>query len=348
VSSPSVSVQQGASSAVLNVSALGQNGFSGAVSLTINGLPSGVNASPSSFTYTVGTSQPVAVTFAASGSAAVGNISADIKGTATVNDATITHDSNFGLVVTAAPANDFAMATDVPTLAVGVGKSGNAQVSVTAVGQASGTMQIALAATVPAGVTVSFAPQMVSVGQTAALTLSVGSTVNALFTGSVTITGTVVGAPSTTHSLAIPLTVPVGGGSLSFVMDASLSPADATYISQLGKDISAPGYLYDTCGSATGTRVVNVIRDPKNNEFTSENVNGLTMPTISFEASPAPDTSGVDKSFDEIFVHEAAHALRDDLLALQALSAAHDIIFASDEEGFAEDCATLVLKKLAQ
>ena len=64
------SIAPGTTSAV-QVSVVPRNGFSGAVSVTVSGLPSGLSASPSSFSLQ---STPQAVTLTADSSLATGNL----------------------------------------------------------------------------------------------------------------------------------------------------------------------------------------------------------------------------------------------------------------------------------
>src|SRR4029077_3380440 len=138
------------------VSLTGQTGFSGVVSVTVNGLPTGVIASPSSFSYAIGTSQPIAITFSPARSAALGSTPVDINGSATINGGQVTHDSTVTLTVAAAPPNDFSISTDVGSRSIGIGASDAVKVTISAVGSTPATVQVTLSATVPAGLTASF------------------------------------------------------------------------------------------------------------------------------------------------------------------------------------------------
>src|SRR5260221_9982921 len=80
LSSNSVSIAQGATSSALNVSVNPLNGFSGAVQVTLNALPSGVMSNPASpFSVTAGASTPVI--FGASANAPTGNFTISVQGT---------------------------------------------------------------------------------------------------------------------------------------------------------------------------------------------------------------------------------------------------------------------------
>jgi IPT/TIG domain len=77
LSTTSVTIVQGSSSAPVNVSVSGLDGFSGSVQVTLSGVPAGVTSNPAS-PFSVSTEQPVSVIVGASPSAATGqfNISA--------------------------------------------------------------------------------------------------------------------------------------------------------------------------------------------------------------------------------------------------------------------------------
>ena len=80
LSSNSISIAQGASSSAVNVSVNPMNGFSGAVQVAINALPSGVTSNPASpFSVTAGAS--TSVVFGASATAPTGNFTVSVQGT---------------------------------------------------------------------------------------------------------------------------------------------------------------------------------------------------------------------------------------------------------------------------
>jgi DNA-binding beta-propeller fold protein YncE len=80
LSSSSISIAQGAASSAVNVSVNPLNGFSGAVQITLNALPSGVNSNPvSPFSVTAGAITPVV--FGASANAPTGNFTVSLQGT---------------------------------------------------------------------------------------------------------------------------------------------------------------------------------------------------------------------------------------------------------------------------
>ncbi|HEX8801421.1 MAG TPA: hypothetical protein VF772_22550, partial [Terriglobales bacterium] len=69
----SVSAQVGNTTPPVAVTITAVNGFSGSVQVSLQGLPAGITASPSTFTLSEGT--PQAVTFQLSGSAPIGQAS---------------------------------------------------------------------------------------------------------------------------------------------------------------------------------------------------------------------------------------------------------------------------------
>ena len=80
MSSNSISIPQGATSPSVNVSVNAENGFAGAVQVTLSALPSGVTSNPASpFSVTVGASTPVV--FGASTNATTGNFTISMQGT---------------------------------------------------------------------------------------------------------------------------------------------------------------------------------------------------------------------------------------------------------------------------
>ncbi len=109
----SLSVTAGGSAQPVSVSATALNGFTGTISVTISGLPTGVTASPASFTLTPGT--PQQVNFTASSSAAAGSSTVEFTGTS----GTLSHSASFTLIVSAAGPS-----VDIVTYHVDVGRTG--------------------------------------------------------------------------------------------------------------------------------------------------------------------------------------------------------------------------------
>jgi len=155
--------QGGAATQTVNITRTG--GFAGAVSLTAEGLPTGVTAAfdPES---AAGNSSTLTLTAAAN--AATGSATVTVKGTATGQpDKTAT----FQLTVTAGTAGGFTVAMNPKTLTIQQGASGTSTVKIT---QAGGiVVGVWLTATgLPNGVTAVFAPNVTTNSSTLTLTAS--------------------------------------------------------------------------------------------------------------------------------------------------------------------------------
>src|SRR5437016_10204000 len=114
LSSNSISIPQGATSPSVNVSVNAENGFAGAVQVTLSALPSGVTSNPASpFSVTVGASTPVV--FGASANAATGNFTISMQGTS----GALSHSANLAVAIQgpvnpALPRTDSVSASDDP------------------------------------------------------------------------------------------------------------------------------------------------------------------------------------------------------------------------------------------
>jgi len=186
------------------------NGFTGSVSLSASGLPSGVTASFNP-TSTTGTST---LTLTASGTATTGTATVTITGTS----GSLSHTTTVTLTVNAAP--NFTLSAAPSSLTVTQGNSGNSTITVNPTNGFNGSVSLS-ASGLPSGVTASFNPA--STTGTSTLTLT-ASTSAATGTTTVTITGT---SGSLTHTTTVTLTVnttPVPDFSLS------ASPSSLTVI----------------------------------------------------------------------------------------------------------------------
>jgi hypothetical protein len=188
----SLSIKQSASG-TSTISVAPVNGFSGSVSLSASGLPSGVTASfnPAS---TTGTST---LTLTASSTATTGSVSVIINGAS----GTLANSAAVSLTVTAAVVPNFSLSASPNTLSIVQGASGTSTISVTPQNGFSGSVSLS-ASGLPSGVTASFNPS--STTGTSTLTLTASGTAT---TGSatVTITGT-SGSLTNTTSLALTVT----------------------------------------------------------------------------------------------------------------------------------------------
>jgi hypothetical protein len=216
MSVPTLSVAQG-SSGTETVTISPRNGFSGAVSLAVSGLPTGVTAlfNPASATTTS------TLTLNVSNSASPGNSTLAITGTS----GSVTGTEHMTLTITGGPG--FSLGVSPASLSLAQGASVTGTITVKPLNGFSGSVALA-ASGLPNGVTASFSPA--STSGTSTLTLTAGSSV-ALGNATVTITGTsgslhstatiavtVAGAPSFAISASPPsLTISPGGSGTNVI-----------------------------------------------------------------------------------------------------------------------------------
>ena len=205
-SASSVSVTQG-SSTTDTITVADSGGFTGAVTLSASGLPSGVTAAFGT-NPTTGSS---VVTFAASSTATPGAFTVTINGASGSTTASTT----ISMSVVSTSTGSFTLKASVSTLSVAQGASGTDTITVSDVSPFSGSVSFA-ASGMPAGVTASFSPT--SSATSSVVTLSVASSVAA---GSypITITGT-SGSLTSTASITLTVTSTSLG---SFTLKASAS-----------------------------------------------------------------------------------------------------------------------------
>jgi hypothetical protein len=119
LSSNTVSVVQGSTSAPVNVSVTPQNSFAASVQVSISGLPDGVTTNPTS-PFAVPAGQSVSVLFGAASNAQTGQFNLTAQGTS----GTLSHSQSLSLAIQAMPPtnlprtrfveNDFVSAVDTP------------------------------------------------------------------------------------------------------------------------------------------------------------------------------------------------------------------------------------------
>jgi Pro-kumamolisin, activation domain len=207
VSPASLSIVQG-NSGSSTISITPQNGFSGSVSLSASGLPSGVNASfnPASTTSTS------TLTLTASGAAAVGTASVIITGTS----GGLTHQTQLTLTVNQAAG--FTLSASPSSVSVAQGGQGFSTIIVNPLNGFSGSVSLS-ASGLPTGVTASFSPA--STPSYSTLILS-ATAVAVTGTFDVTVTGTSGGLSAST---TISLTVTIGPNFSLSASPSSLSIA---------------------------------------------------------------------------------------------------------------------------
>jgi len=203
LSAGAVTVVQGSSNGT-TVVVTPQNGFSGSVTLSASGLPSGVTAA---FNPNAATTSS-ALTFTASGAAATGTVTVTVTGTS----GSLTHQVSVSLTVTPAPS--FTLSAAPSGLGVTQGAHISSTITVNPLNGFNGTVSLS-ASGLPSGVTASFNPTNTATTSTLTLTASATATTG---TFTVTIKG-VNGA--LTKSTTISLTVSAVSGSSNFSLSAS-------------------------------------------------------------------------------------------------------------------------------
>ena len=196
----SASLTAGGSAQAVTVTAVAVSGFSGTVTVSLAGAPSGVTASPATLTLTVGT--PQQVSFTAGAGAAAANTTVVLTGTSGAKTHTASVSLTVGAGGTASPP-DFSLQLSPSSAALTAGGAAQS-VTVTAVAANGFSGSVAVALTgLPQGVTAT--PSTLTLtpgtGQQVSLTASASATAGA---ASVVFTGT---SGSLSHAATLALTV---------------------------------------------------------------------------------------------------------------------------------------------
>ena len=191
VAPPSQTVTAG-NSTTYTVVATPANGFSGSISWSVSGLPSGAKGSFSGS----GNSQTLSV--AAGTSTASGTYTLTVTGAS----GSLSHSATAMLVVGTAAQPDFALGVSPAALTIGAGKSGSSTASISASGGFNSGVSLAVSG-LPTGVTGSFSPASVTGSGSSTLTLAVAAGAPA-GSSKITVTGT---AGALSHSATVNLTV---------------------------------------------------------------------------------------------------------------------------------------------
>jgi subtilase family serine protease len=207
--------QGGSGTSTITVTDL--NGFSGSVTLSASGLPSGVTATFGT-NPTTGTS---VLTLSANSTATTGNATVTITGTS----GSLTATTTLALTVNSSTTPNFSVSASPTSVTVTQGTSGTSTITITSTGGFNSATTLS-ASGLPSGVTATFSTNPVTppangtATSTLTLTASSSATVG---TATVTITGT---SGSTSHSTTITLTVKASNGTANFSL--SLSPSSFT------------------------------------------------------------------------------------------------------------------------
>jgi hypothetical protein len=197
LSANTISVTQGSTGSV-TVSLTRSGGFTGDVSLTVEGLPSGVTytATPASLGSAVSSS---VITIGAGGTATPATTNLTVRATGTGVTA---QTATLALTVVAAPTPSFSLAAAPTTVTVSQGGNGTSTITLTRTGGFTGNVALA-AEGLPNGVTATFNPTSFT-GTATTSTVTFAAAANAT-TGNanVTIRGTATGQTDKTVTIAL-------------------------------------------------------------------------------------------------------------------------------------------------
>ena len=219
-SASSLSVTQG-SNATDTITVTDENGFSGSVTFTASGMPSGVTAS---FSPTSSTSSSVLTLTASSTATTGGPVTVTVTGTSGSTTATTT----IALTVNAKVTTGFTLSPSASSLTVKQGSSGTDTITVTDVGGFTGSVAFT-ASGMPSGVTAAFSPTSSTSSSVLTLTASSTATTGAF---TITVTGT---SGSTTAKTTFTLSVTSSGSGSACEVDYTISPQNS---SQFGAAIT--------------------------------------------------------------------------------------------------------------
>jgi uncharacterized membrane protein len=228
VAPPSVDLTAGASGQTVAVTANALNGFTGNVSVSVTGLPSGVTANPSSLTLTPGAPQNLILTAAASAAGEMTPIT--VTGTSGI----LTHTAPIALTVSAAaPAPDFSLTVVPASLSLTAGSAGKSvSVSANALNGFTGNVNLSVSG-LPSGVTASPSMLTLAPGAAQSLTLTAGTTAKA-GTATITLTGTSGGL---THAASVAVTISAAAPAPDF--SVTIAPTNLSLTAgSAGKSVS--------------------------------------------------------------------------------------------------------------
>jgi len=237
-----VSIAQG-NTGTSTITVVPQNGFTGSVTLSASGLPSGVTAA---FNPNPTTSSST-LTFTVGATAATGTSTVTITGVS----GTLTHTTTVSLTVTQAGQPDFSLTATPASVTVAQGSSGTSSIAVVPVNGFNGNVTLS-ATGLPSGVTAAFNPNPTATNSTLTLTASSTATVG---TATVTITGV---SGSLTHTTSVSLTVTQSGGGTITVSPTSLTwPKTQVGVTGATKSVT----VKNTGGSAVSITSITVNGD---------------------------------------------------------------------------------------
>jgi uncharacterized membrane protein len=213
-----VAIDQGATG-VANVAITRTGGFTGAVNLTVSGLPTGVTAA---FDNAAPTGNTAVLTLTAAANAATGPATITVSGQGTPGTKTAT----FALTIQVPPGS-FTLALDPGTVSIVQGANGQTTVNINKTGSFTGNVTLSVTG-LPANVTAAFNPAQASPGQktqdvqtSSVLTLTVGGAVAAQ-NYPLVVRGNADGQTEKTANLTLTVTASGGGGGFSLAVNPNI------------------------------------------------------------------------------------------------------------------------------
>jgi len=260
-SSQTVMVAQGTT---YNVTTGVLNGFTGAINLTVSGLPTGATGS---FT-------PPTVTGAGTSSLAVstgttttpGNYTLTITGTS----GSLVHTTTVTLVLSSTAPKDFSISASPSSQTVNSGGTTTYNVTITAMNGFTGIVTLGTNS-LPSGATASFNPMTVTGSGTSVLTIGTGPTAPAPGPYTFMIMGT---SGSLSHSTDVVLTVNAVSGGAKLVISGN-APASASY----NNNVTDIVQVKNTGGAAT-SGTVTVQLSSTSSLFSPFNLTGIGDPWV--------------------------------------------------------------------
>ena len=217
--SSSGSITAGGSTTTIAVTVGRAGGFTGAIDLSVEGLPSGVTASASPATVAAGgTSSTVTLTATSAAVAGSATLTVRAKGSG-VADKT----ASYALTVQGAAATGaFTLALSPTSLSLAAGTNNTSTITITRTGSFTGAVNLSVSGA-PTGVTATLSSASVT-GNSATLTVAVAAS-TAASTGTIVVTGSGTGVANATASLGVTTTVPATGSIAIALSPATLSVA---------------------------------------------------------------------------------------------------------------------------
>ncbi len=222
LSASSATITQGEAAASITATVTRSGGFTGPVTVSVTGQPTGVSANQNSQSQS-GTTTTVVISVSASATAAVGSFTLSVRASGSgVVDAS----SSATITVAAAPVTGgFTLTASAATLSVQAGATGTSSLTVARTGAFAGGITFTTAEA-PAGVTASYAPNPATTTPVT-VTVSVGSAVPA-GAYQLKITGS-AGAITQTVTVSLAVTAPptgAGNVALRLCADSIIPTAD--------------------------------------------------------------------------------------------------------------------------